>query len=289
RAVPAEDHFGSGGGELPALLRVTRLDDHRMPLRAAGQGEPAADREMRAAVLDRADGARPDERARLLVGDDRVRPPGVPQLTRQADELGRPPVPVGVVEVAAPAEVLAGEGVVGGHHVPRGPALAEVIQRGQPPGQLIRFVEGGVDGGGQADPLGHRGQGAEHGERLGPADHVEVVDAALVLAQPQALGEEEEVERAAFGRPGQMDERGEVDLAAGAGIGPDRGVVHPGEVGGQMDPLAYHRSPPRWVSRAARKRPKRPRWYSSGWLGLCTSASVTSPTTSTWSPTSAVW
>ena len=49
------------------------------------------------------------------------------------------------------------------------------------------------------EPLGHRRQRGQHGEGVGPADHVEVVDLAALLAQPQTLGEEEEVELAALG------------------------------------------------------------------------------------------
>ena len=72
----------------------------------------------------------------------------------------------------------------------------------------------------------------------GRPDHVEVVDAAAVLAQPQPFGEEEEVEQPALGGAGEVHERVELDLAARRGIGPHRGVVDPGKVGGQMNRLA---------------------------------------------------
>ena len=78
----------------------------------------------------------------------------------------------------------------------------------------------------------------EHGERVGPADDVEVEDPAAVLAQTQALGQEEEVELAPLGRAGQVHERREVDLAARRRIAPDRRVVDAGEVGGEVDLLA---------------------------------------------------
>ena len=83
-----------------------------------------------------------------------------------------------------------------------------------------------------------RGQRGQHGEGVGPADHVEVVDAAAVLAQPQALGEEEEVEQSTLGGAGQVHERVELDLAARLRIGPHRGVVDPGKVRGQVNRLA---------------------------------------------------
>ena len=113
-----------------------------------------------------------------------------------------------------------------------------MIQRRELPCHLVGFVEGGVDGAGQAEPLGDCGERGQHRERVGPADNVEVVDLAAVLAQSQALGQEEEVEQSPLGGPCQVHERFEIDLTAGARIGPHRGVVHPGKVGGQMYLLA---------------------------------------------------
>ena len=82
------------------------------------------------------------------------------------------------------------------------------------------------------------GERGKDGEGVGAADDVEVVDAAAVLPQPQALGEEEEVEQAALGGLRQVDERVELDLAARLRIGPHRGVVDAGEMRGQVDRLA---------------------------------------------------
>ena len=89
-----------------------------------------------------------------------------------------------------------------------------MVQRGELPCHLEGFVEGGVDGPGQAEPVGDRGERRQDGEGVGPADDVEVVDAAAVLAQPQTLGEEEEVEQSALGGARQVHERVELDLAA---------------------------------------------------------------------------
>ena len=75
--------------------------------------------------------------------------------------------------------------------------------------------------------------------RVGSADGVEVVDLAALLAQPQALGEEEEVELAALGRLREVDERVELDLAARPRVVPHGGVVHAGEVRGEDDLLQW--------------------------------------------------
>jgi hypothetical protein len=66
-------------------------------------------------------------------------------------------------------------------------------------------------------------------------DDVEVVEEALVLAQAQALGQEEVVEEAALGVGGEVLERLEVDLAARVGGAPDGRVVDAGDVGGEVD------------------------------------------------------
>ena len=114
----------------------------------------------------------------------------------------------------AAAEVLPGERIPRRHDVPRGTAVGEVVQRGELSGHLVGLVERRVDGAGQPEPVGHGGQRGEHRERVRPADHVEVVDLAALLAQAQALGEEHEVELAAFGGLGEVDERAELDVAA---------------------------------------------------------------------------
>ena len=72
----------------------------------------------------------------------------------------------------------------------------------------------------------------QHGERVRPAHHVEVVDLAAMLAQSQPLSEEEEVEQAAFGGAGHVRERLEFDLAARLRIRPHCRVVDAREMGG---------------------------------------------------------
>ncbi len=85
--------------------------------------------------------------------------------------------------------------------------------------------------------LGDAGEGGEDRQGVRTAHHVEVVDQLPVLAQPQALGQEEEVELGVLRRAGEVDEGLHRHLAAGAGIGPDGVVVHAGEVGGEDDLL----------------------------------------------------
>src|SRR6201999_2426681 len=78
----------------------------------------------------------------------------------------------------------------------------------------------------------------EDREGVGPADDVEVVNAAAMLPQPQPLGEEEEVEQPALGGLRQVHERVELDLAARLRVAPHRGVVDARKMRGQMNGLA---------------------------------------------------
>jgi hypothetical protein len=114
-----------------------------------------------------------------------------------------------------------------------------MIKAGELPGHLVGLVEGGVDRPGQAEPAGDRRERGEDGEGVGTPHDVEVVDLTVLLAQPQPFGEEQEVELGPLRGPGQMREGTELDVAAGARVAPDRGVVHAGEVRGEVDLLQW--------------------------------------------------
>jgi hypothetical protein len=87
--------------------------------------------------------------------------------------------------------------------------------------------------------LGHRGQGGQDREGVRPADHVEVVDQPVLLAQPQSFGEEQEVELASLGGLRELAERVELDMAAGGRVAPHGRVVHAGKVRGQVNLLGH--------------------------------------------------
>ena len=114
----------------------------------------------------------------------------------------------------------------------------QVVEAGELPGHLVRLVEGGVDRARQPQPVGDGGERGEDGEGVRTADDVEVVDLAVLLAEPEPFGEEEEVELGALGGLGQSHERAELDVAAGGRVAPDGGVVDAREVGGEVDLLA---------------------------------------------------
>ena len=239
RGVAGEDRIRRRGGEVAALVGVARLEDHRASLRGARHVELPGDVEERVPVAEGPRCRGGQELAGAGVGQDLVAVPGVPQLVRRGQEGPGPLVAVALGQVAAAAEVLPGEGVPGGDHVPRRPPAGEVVEAGELAGYLVRLVERGVDRAGQPDVLGHRGQGGQDREGVGPADHVEVVDQPVLLAQPQSFGEEQEVELASLGGLGELAERVELDMAAGGGVAPHGRVVHAGKVRGQVNLLGH--------------------------------------------------
>jgi hypothetical protein len=87
--------------------------------------------------------------------------------------------------------------------------------------------------------VGNRRQRGQDGKGVGASHHVEVVDLAVLLAQPQAFGQEQEVELGPLRGAGQVRERAELDVAAGPRVAPDRGVVHAREMGGEVDLLGH--------------------------------------------------
>ena len=88
-----------------------------------------------------------------------------------------------------------------------------MVQGGELPGHLVRFVERGIDGASQPQAIGHGGQRGQDREGVRAADHIQVVDLAPLLPQAQPFGQEEEVEAGSLRRTGHVSERAEVDLA----------------------------------------------------------------------------
>ena len=140
--------------------------------------------------------------------------PRVEDVEHRVEELLGPLVAEVLGQEATTAEVLAGELVPGRHDVPRRPTPRQVVEGGELAGDLVRLVERRVDRAGETETVGDGGEGGEDRERVGPADDVEVVDPTTVLAQAQALGEEQEVELGPLRRLGEVDERRQLDVAA---------------------------------------------------------------------------
>src|SRR3984885_11015918 len=135
--MAGEDRVGRRGGEVASVVGVARLEDHRTPLRGAWHVELPGDVEERVPVAEGPRCRGGQELAGLLVGQDLVAVPGVPQVVRRGQEGPGPLVAVALGQVASATEVLPGEGVPGGDHVPRRPAAGEVVEAGELAGYLV--------------------------------------------------------------------------------------------------------------------------------------------------------
>lgn len=178
-----------------------------------------------------------EEPARLLVRHQIVGFPRIPQRAYRVQCLLGAHIPVGRVEESAAPEVSAGERVEGGHHIPGGTPAGEVIETGEPAGELVGLVEGRVDRARQAEIFGDRGQRGQHCEGVGTADDVLIEDLARAFAERESLGEEEEIESAPLCRAGGVFETAEIDLATGIRMPPCGVVVDAAEIGAEDDLL----------------------------------------------------
>ena len=201
---------------------------------------------MRIPVRKRAGVRIGQEDAGRLVRHDLVAAPGVEELMCRLQECLCPLVALVLRQESAAAKVLSGEGIPRGHDIPGGTATGEMVQRGELPGHLVGLIEGRVDRAGQPESLGDCRQCGQHGEGVGTANHIEVVDLAVLLAKPQPFGEEQEVELAPLGRLSKSRKRAELDMAASRRLAPHGGVVDARKVRGQvnlLDRLAHVENP----------------------------------------------
>ena len=180
--MPGEDGIGLGRAELASFVGVTGLQQNWVPLRTPWNFEASGDVELLTGVLELADLLVGGENTALTVDDRTIDAPAVPQRPYCVDQLVGACIPLGMLQIATAAEVLAGEGVRGGDQVPGGAAVGEMIERRELLGQLVRFVERGVDRPGQAEMRCHTGNRIENAEGVRATDYVEVVNFALMLA-----------------------------------------------------------------------------------------------------------
>ncbi len=166
RPAAAEDHFRRLGRQLPAGLRRAGLDDDRPALDRPGDVERAADRQMLALMVEHVQLGRVEEDAALLVAQPGIVRPAVPEPRDHLVELAGAPVAFVVLDVVGQAEIERRVGVGGRHHVPAGPATADMVERGEAPGDVIGLVEGRRGGRDQADSLRHHGERRQQGQRL---------------------------------------------------------------------------------------------------------------------------
>ena len=146
-----EDRFRGFGGELAAGIRGAGLHDHRPALDRPRDVERAAHRQIFALVVEHVQLVGIEIESLRDVADEGVVRPGIPQAGDDVVELARAAVAFAVLHVIAHAEIERRVGIGGRDDIPAGAAAAEMIERSEPPRDVIGRVERGRAGGDEAD------------------------------------------------------------------------------------------------------------------------------------------
>ena len=201
--VGDEDALGPAGGESLAAAALPGLDQHRVALGGAGDGEGAAGLEELAFVVEAVDLFGVGEQAGFAVGDDGAVVPGVPVAHDDFHELVGAVVAAVVLAVGGVAHVQRLAVVHRGDDVPGGAAVGQQVEGGEDAGDVERLEIGGGEGGAEAEALGGHAHDGQDGDRV----HLDAADAVgdgvgVVAAEQvghgEAVVEEAEVELAGF-------------------------------------------------------------------------------------------
>ena len=265
RGSGPEDYLRGFGGEFPPCRRGAGLEDDRPALGRPGHVETAVDLEELALVVEHVELRRVEHPWRRLVVDEGVVLPGVPQRLDDLVGFARLFVALGVGRKLVEPEIARGVVVGAGHHVPGGPAMADVVERGEEASDVVGFVEAGRRGRAEADVGGRSRNGRKQRDRL---HHVHVERRAapgveVVGARRGGVGQEEEVELALFGRLHETPEI--VDVGRGTVLG---AVQQPGR---RMIPVGFEETTENHLLVGHTLSPKVQGWNGSpGFQEACT-------------------
>ena len=243
RLVGREDHLRRARRQLLAGLGRSRLHLDRVALGRACHVQGSADLEVGALVLQDVELVWIEVAPGLLVAEEGVVVPAVPEARDHVDELLGLLVAARVFQVLVLPEVRGFRGVGGGHQVPSRAATREVVQGGEVAGQVVGLVVGGGHGGHQSDVVGDRGQRGEEGDGLEMGVvSVQTPRVGLAHVRPGGGGvrKEQRVEFRRLGRLGQPLVMLEIvsGVRRGIGVSPGGDMVAVGRQEGPQADLA---------------------------------------------------
>ncbi len=158
--------------------------------------------------------ARAHELAGLLVADERIVVPAIPQEPAGFDELLGHRIAFGVRWMLAP-EHGTRLGIGSRDDIPAGASAGDMVERREAACHVIGLGVGGRRGGGEADLARAHGERRQQGQRLELADGRGV----LAVAGGKAVAQEEHVELAALGRGRDVLHQAEIGPSFDCGIG----------------------------------------------------------------------
>lgn len=132
-----EHDIGEVTRQLEPALGPFGLHDHRSTLRARSHRQRPGDREELALVIDAMDLVGVGVATGRLVRDQPVRLPAVPQPGDHVEEFPGPPVPGLLLRMIGQTEIRCGSRCSGGHDIDRRPPLRHVIERLEPPREVV--------------------------------------------------------------------------------------------------------------------------------------------------------
>ncbi len=247
RLVAAEHDVGPAGGEVASRRRRAGLHDDRVSLRRPGHAERPLYLEETALVVDRLDLLGTSEAAGLLVVDQRVVGPGIPQAGGHLEELLGPRIPLLAIGQLVLVEVLRLRILKAGDDVPPGASATEVIERTHGPREVVRLLVAGRHRRGDTEPGGHRAHQGDNRHRVqtrcaGTEFDRRLEGVAETARYGERVGHERHVELGVFEDPGdvQIVLRGE-EAVPGVGMPPTDRPLRAGiHECGQVDLLTGH-------------------------------------------------
>ena len=167
----------------------------------------------------------------------------VPEAGDHIVELARTVIARIVLHLRVLTEIQRRIWIRGGDDVPPRPAAAEMVERGEAPGDVIGLVEGGRGGRHQPDPLRRARQGGQQREGLEGGDGVAALQRIHRHVQHgQMIRHEEGVELRLLQPAREMAQMREVEVRVrpGARIAPGTGVDGHGAHEGAQVQLSGH-------------------------------------------------
>ncbi|MCY1216913.1 hypothetical protein D9M72_288030 [compost metagenome] len=196
-----EHRLGMPCGQLAPVAGAAGLEQHRMALRRPRQVQRALHVEEGAMVRHRLQPGGIDKAPVVLVADQGIVFPAVPQRLDEIRELVGTRIALSVVRRRGAAEVACRAGIRRGHHVPARAAATDMVQRGKAPRDVIGLVVAGGGRGHQSDMGSRRGDAGQQQGRLQRRDRPEMD----LVGDRRIVGQEDRVELPRFSDACQAD------------------------------------------------------------------------------------
>jgi hypothetical protein len=215
------------GRELAAGFRGTGLDDDRPALDRTRDVKRPAHRQIFALVVEHVQLVRIEIKPAFRIADEGVVRPGIPEAGHDVIKFPRATITFAVLHMIGHAEIQRRVWVGCGDDVPAGAAAAEMVERGEAPGDEVGRIERGRAGSHKPQMLGHHRQGREQRKRLERRDRMAVLERVeRHVEHGQMIGHEKRVEFRPLERLREALDVGEIEIGVGkgAGVAPGAGV-----------------------------------------------------------------